>query len=76
MLKSPHVLKMFTLAGCLCVLLVPLTMLSSLIGERANYRNDVTDTLRQSSAGAQKLIGPLIAVPVTETVILNGKCRR
>lgn len=69
MLKSPLFLKMFTLAGCLCVLLVPLTMLSSLIGERANYRNDVTDTLRQSSAGAQKLIGPLIAVPVTETVI-------
>lgn len=69
MLKSPLFWKMFTLAGCLCVLLVPLTMLSSLIGERANYRNDVTDTLRQSSAGAQKLIGPLIAVPVTETVI-------
>ncbi|UXY10313.1 cell envelope integrity protein CreD [Kosakonia sp. ML.JS2a] len=69
MLKSPLFWKMFTLAGCLCVLLVPLTMLNSLIGERANYRNDVTDTLRQSSAGAQKLIGPLIAVPVTETVI-------
>ncbi|SCB89522.1 inner membrane protein [Kosakonia oryzendophytica] len=69
MLKSPLFWKMLTLAGCFCVLLIPLTMLSSLIGERANYRNDVTDTLRQSSAGAQKLIGPLIAVPVTETVI-------
>ncbi|MGY5958537.1 cell envelope integrity protein CreD [Kosakonia sp. BK9b] len=69
MLKSPLFWKMLTLASCLCVLLIPLTMLSSLIGERADYRHDVTDTLRQSSAGSQKLIGPLIAVPVTETVI-------
>lgn len=69
MLKSPLFWKMLTLTGCLCVLLIPLTLLSNLIGERANYRNDVTDTLRQSSAGAQKLIGPLIAVPVTETIV-------
>ncbi|AGN87109.1 cell envelope integrity protein CreD [Enterobacter sp. R4-368] len=69
MLKSPLFWKMVTLSGCLCVLLVPLTLLSGLIGERANYRNDVTDTLRQSSAGSQKLVGPLIAIPVTETVV-------
>lgn len=69
MLKSPLFWKMVTLPGCLCVLLIPLTLLSGLIGERANYRNDVTDTLRQSSAGSQKLIGPLIAIPVTETVV-------
>jgi len=69
MLKSPLFWKMVTLSGCLCVLLIPLALLSGLIGERANYRNDVTDTLRQSSAGSQKLIGPLIAIPVTETVV-------
>jgi inner membrane protein len=69
MLKSPLFWKMVTLASCLCVLLIPLTMLSSLIGERADYRHDVTDTLRQSSAGSQKLIGPLIAIPVTETTV-------
>ncbi|WP_318369032.1 cell envelope integrity protein CreD [Enterobacter sp.] len=66
MFKSPLFWKIFTLAGCMVVLLIPLTMLSNLIEERADYRADVADTLRQSSAGAQKLTGPLIAVPITE----------
>lgn len=66
MLKSPLFWKIFTLVGCIILLLVPLMMIGNVIKERSDYRDEVTDTLRQSSAGAQKLIGPLIAVPVTE----------
>lgn len=68
MLKSPLFWKIVTLAGCISLLLIPLMMVSNLIKERSDYRNEVADTLRQSSAGPQKLIGPLIAVPVTEVV--------
>jgi inner membrane protein involved in colicin E2 resistance len=41
-------------------------MVSNLISERESYRNDVENTLRQSTSGPQKLVGPLIAIPVTE----------
>ncbi|WP_044868909.1 cell envelope integrity protein CreD, partial [Enterobacter ludwigii] len=36
------------------------------ISERESYRNDVEHSLRQSTSGPQKLVGPLIAIPVTE----------
>ena len=65
MLKSPLFWKITTLAGCICLLLIPLMMVGNLIKERSDYRNEVADTLRQSSAGPQKLIGPLIAIPVS-----------
>ncbi|MGK9172498.1 cell envelope integrity protein CreD [Yokenella regensburgei] len=73
MFKSPLFWKVFTLVGCIALLLVPLMMVSNLVKERSDYRDEVADVLRQSSAGSQKLIGPLIAVPVTEiTTVLES----
>ncbi|WP_446029463.1 cell envelope integrity protein CreD [Lelliottia amnigena] len=66
MKKSPLFWKVITLIGCILLLLVPLFMVSNLISERASYRDDVEDTLRQSTSGPQQLTGPLIAIPVTE----------
>lgn len=66
MKKSPLFWKVSTLIGCILLLLVPLFMVTNLISERASYRDDVEDTLRQSTSGPQQLTGPLIAIPVTE----------
>jgi inner membrane protein len=66
MFKSPLFFKIATLIGCVGLLLVPLMMVSDLVSERASYRSLVEDSLRQSTSGPQKLIGPLIAVPATE----------
>ncbi|KNC89309.1 cell envelope integrity protein CreD [Trabulsiella odontotermitis] len=66
MFKSPLFFKIATLIGCVGLLLVPLMMVSNLVSERASYRSLVEDSLRQSTSGPQKLIGPLIAVPATE----------
>ena len=66
MMKSPLFWKVSTLRGCILLLLVPLFMVSNLISERESYRNDVEHSLRQSTSGPQKLVGPLIAIPVTE----------
>lgn len=66
MMKSPLFWKVSTLLGCILLLLVPLFMVSNLISERENYRNDVENTLRQSTSGPQKLVGPMIAIPMTE----------
>ncbi|HIH9251233.1 TPA: cell envelope integrity protein CreD [Enterobacter ludwigii] len=66
MMKSPLFWKVSTLLGCILLLLIPLFMVSNLISERESYRNDVEHSLRQSTSGPQKLVGPLIAIPVTE----------
>ncbi|MBF3320739.1 inner membrane CreD family protein, partial [Leptospira borgpetersenii serovar Hardjo-bovis] len=75
MLKSPLMLKGLALLGCMALLLIPLRILSVVIGERADYRDDVSRSLEQSTSGPQKLVGPLIAIPVTEitTVSEGGK---
>lgn len=75
MLKSPLFWKVSTLIGCMVLLLIPLTLVSSLVNEREGYRSDVDAALRQSTSGPQKLVGPLIAIPVTEiyTRIEEGK---
>jgi len=66
-MKSPLFWKVTTLLGCILLLLVPLFMVGNLISERESYRNEVENTLRQSTSGPQQLVGPLVAIPVTET---------
>ncbi|MDU4390264.1 MAG: cell envelope integrity protein CreD [Klebsiella michiganensis] len=68
MLKSPLFWKMSTLLGCILLLSIPLMLVRQLIVERADYRSDVIDALESSTSGSQKLAGPLIAIPVTETL--------
>jgi len=43
-------------------------MVRELINERADYRSEVVDAIEQSTSGSQKLAGPLIAIPITETL--------
>ncbi|TCW12911.1 inner membrane protein [Raoultella sp. BIGb0138] len=74
MLKSPLFWKMSTLLGCILLLSVPLMMVRQLIVERADYHNDVVDALEKSTSGSQKLAGPLIVIPVVETLTrVEGK---
>lgn len=68
MLKSPLFWKITTLIGCIVLLSLPLMMVRELINERADYRSEVVDAIEQSTSGSQKLAGPLIAVPITETL--------
>ncbi|HKN04529.1 MAG TPA: cell envelope integrity protein CreD [Buttiauxella sp.] len=73
MLKSALFWKVMTLLGCMLLLLIPLSMLSSLIDERSSYRDDVEQSLRQSTSGPQTITGPLIAIPITElTTVMEG----
>lgn len=68
MLKSPLFWKIITLIGCIVLLSLPLMMVRELINERADYRSEVVDAIEQSTSGSQKLAGPLIAIPITETL--------
>ncbi|WP_333499199.1 cell envelope integrity protein CreD [Kluyvera sp. CHPC 1.2972] len=66
MLKSPLFWKIVTLGGAMVLLLIPLMMIRQVIVERADYRGEVEDSIRQSTSGPQKVVGPLIAIPATE----------
>ena len=68
MLKSPLFWKITTLIGCIVLLSLPLMIVRELINERADYRSEVVDAIELSTSGSQKLAGPLIAIPVTETL--------
>ncbi len=68
MLKSPLFWKITTLIGCIVLLSLPLMMVRELINERADYRSEVVDAIEQSTSGSQKLAGPLIAIPITESL--------
>lgn len=54
---------MTTLFGAVLLLLIPIMLIRQVIVERADYRSDVEDVIRQSTSGPQKLVGPLIAIP-------------
>ncbi|HEF0009136.1 MULTISPECIES: cell envelope integrity protein CreD [Citrobacter] len=75
MFKSPLFWKIVTLGGAILLLLIPLTMVRQIIVERSDYRDKVEDAIRQSTSGPQKMVGPLIAIPVTElyTSLEDGK---
>ncbi|AZL03858.1 TPA: cell envelope integrity protein CreD [Klebsiella pneumoniae] len=67
-MKSPLFWKITTLIGCIVLLSLPLMMVRELINERTDYRSEVVDAIEQSTSGSQKLAGPLIAIPITETL--------
>lgn len=75
-MKSPLFWKVSTLLGCILLLLVPLMLVGNLISERENYRNEVENTLRQSTSGPQQLVGPLIAIPVTEVYYKQEEAKK
>lgn len=68
MLKSSLFIKVLVLIGSVILLILPLSMLKGLINERSQYRDDVENSLEQSTSGAQKLLGPLIALPISEMI--------
>ncbi|UMX90273.1 cell envelope integrity protein CreD [Klebsiella pneumoniae] len=68
MLKSPLFWKITTLIGCIVLLSLPLMMVRELINERADYRSEVVDAIEQKHQRLAKTAGPLIAIPITETL--------
>ncbi|EFL4496522.1 cell envelope integrity protein CreD [Escherichia fergusonii] len=75
MLRSPLLWKIVTLSGAILLLLIPLSMIRLVVTERAHYLSNVEDSIRQSTSGSQKVVGLLIAIPVTElyTVLEDDK---
>ena len=61
-LHSPAV-KLFAIGALILVLLIPITMVWVLLGERRSRADDVTAEVSQSWGDAQRLAGPVLVVP-------------
>ena len=67
-MKTPRLLLRFlTVGGLVLLLLVPLSMIRGTISERQMFRAQAVSRVTQSSAGAQRLLGPLRVVSWTDS---------
>lgn len=66
-------LKILMVLGLTLAILVPLSMIRGTIQERQAYRAQAVESIAGSYAGAQRLAGPVLVVPYTETVWVEEK---
>ena len=65
-MKNALLLKCALIAVLGLLLWIPLVMIENTIRERTNYRQEAVQTIATSSAGEQKLWGPMLTVTVDE----------
>lgn len=58
--------KMVVIGVLVLLLLIPLTMIMSVVKERSSYRNEARQSIAESWTGEQKVVGPLLVVPYKE----------
>jgi inner membrane protein len=65
--KYPLLSKTLIIGFLMLLLAIPLEMVSGVIGERTKNRAQATSEVARAHAGAQRLTGPVLHVPYTET---------
>lgn len=58
--------KILIMLALTVALLIPINMINNLAGERENRQQQVVNDIAASSAGPQKLFGPVLVVPYSE----------
>ncbi|MBF6023644.1 cell envelope integrity protein CreD [Lysobacter niastensis] len=66
-------LKILMVLGLALAILVPLSMIRGVIGERQMYRTQAVEGIARSYAGAQSFAGPVLVVPYTRKVEVEEK---
>ena len=67
-MKKPLLLKFIVMGAIALVLLIPISLIYSIIKERGYYRDSVIRDIQDSTSYAQQLGGPILVVPYTKTV--------
>jgi len=62
MKKDSIILRIIISAVIIIILIIPLTMIQSLISDRQCYRNDAVAEINKSWAGSQTVAGPILSV--------------
>ncbi len=75
MKKDSILLRIIFSIGVIVLLIVPLTMIQSLIHERQSYRNEVVNEINKSWADNQVVAGPILTI-VNEKWIENREGKK
>jgi inner membrane protein len=62
MRKDSIILRIIISAVIIIILIIPLTMIQSLISDRQSYRKDAISEINKSWAGSQTVAGPILSV--------------
>ena len=74
MLRSPGL--RFIIVGLLVLLMfIPILFVGEIINDRANYNRSTRDSVGQEWGGRQLISGPVLVIPVRETVTIREKQR-
>ncbi len=65
-------LRVATVGALMLLLMIPLQMIRGVIHERGSYRQQAVDRVAQSSAGEQRLLGPIRVVPFTQVRLVKS----
>jgi inner membrane protein len=70
--RNSVTLKLLSVALLLALLLIPTSMVESLISERASNRDSATEAISAQWGGAQLVLGPVLVLPYTALETNNG----
>lgn len=62
-MNKKFLLKLAIIGLLVLGLLIPLSMIEDLVSERSSFRQQAKDSIAQSWAGSQKVMGPVLVVP-------------
>ena len=72
MLRSPG-LRFFIVGLLILLMFIPILFVSDIINDRANYNRSTRDSVGQEWGGRQLISGPVLVIPVQETVTVRDK---
>ena len=70
--RNSVTLKLLAVGFLVLILLIPASMVNSLIQERENIRDDAVQEVSAKWGGPQTVAGPVLSVPYERT-LLNGR---
>jgi inner membrane protein len=70
--RNSVTLKLLSVALLLALLLIPTSMVESLISERASNRDSATEAISAQWGGPQLVLGPVLVLPYTALETTNG----
>jgi len=67
-MNRPLFYKLGAIALLTLLLLIPLSMIGGLIGERQQYQREVLQDIARSSSYSQQIVGPILVLPYVKTI--------
>ncbi len=72
-LRQSRTLKLLTIGSIILILLIPSSMIQSIIYEREGLRSESVNSVQNTWAGQQVLCGPILSIPVSSIHLVDDK---